>query len=208
MMVIRRFVKLVGILGMISSAYAQSEFEEIEVLDRPRFTLTDKFTFDLDVTFLPLDAYYKPILLEGSISYQFTDWVAFEPIRFGYSVYNHDTGFTDSLKAIAPAGTRIEDQKLKETKYKVGSSVFLNMLYSKSNWFNKLIAYHYWQIGAGFSYYELETEHQTALDLMMRVRFFLTESTTFNLRAGHSIGFSDKAPQNITFIGLGVGLAY
>jgi hypothetical protein len=184
------------------------EFERIEVLDKPRFTLKDKLTLDVDISFLPLDAYYKPVLLEVAANYQFNDFFQLEAIRVGLSMINFDTGFETSIESIIAPGQGIEEQALKTLRYRVSSSGFFNLLYSKSNFFNSAVAYHYWQVGGGFSYYDMKTANQIGLDLIMRVRFFLNERTTVNIRAGHTIGLNPDAPRNISFIGLGVGYAF
>ena len=192
-----------------SVVYAD-DFEKIEVLDKPRFTLKDKLTLDLDLTFLPLDAYYKPILLEVAANYQFTDFFQLEALRVGLSLLNHDTGLESGFESLIAAGKRIDDSQLvlKDLVYKVSSSGFFNLLYSKSNFFNSAVAYHYWQVGGGFSYYGMKNASQIGLDVIMRVRFFINERTTFNIRAGHTIGVKPDAPRNISFIGLGVGYAF
>jgi hypothetical protein len=199
---------LISTLIIQTASVAADEFEKIEVLDKPRFTLKDKLTLDLDLSFLPLDAYYKPVLLEVAANYQFNDFFQLEALRFGLSLINFDTGFEKSIESIIAPGQRIEDQALKTLRYRVSSAGFFNLLYSKSNFFNSAVAYHYWQIGGGFSYYDMKIEKQMGLDLIMRVRFFLDERTTFNIRAGHTIGLNPNAPRNISFIGLGVGYAF
>jgi len=191
---------------------AQDEFEAVEVLDSPRYSLTGKFTFDLDLTFLPLDGYVKPTMAEVAVSYQLNDFLAFEPLRVGYAFYNHDTGLKKSVDRAASvvAGRNVEtgESPLKDMRYHLGTAVFANLLYSKSNLFNTGIVYYYWQVGSGISYYDMDEKKQIGLDLQMRVRFFLNDRTTLNIRGGHTIGFKSDAPDNLTFLGVGVGLAF
>jgi hypothetical protein len=92
------------------------------------------------------------------------------------------------------------------------------MLYSKSNFFNMGVVYYYWQLGGGFSFYDMGNkkdaagkehyQHQQGVDLAMRIRFFINNHFTVNVRGGHTIGFSSDVPNNITFLSLGVGFAY
>jgi len=206
--------KLVLLLGVISSpVFAQDEFEEIKILDNPRYSLTDKFTLDVDLTFLPLDGYYKPIIAEAALNYQLNDLLAVEIARIGYSFYNHDTGLKKSIERKIQNETgnssyALEDQALADMRYHVGTAAYVNLLYSKSNFFNSAIVYHQWQLGSGISYYDMDKTSQMTLDLSMRVRFFLSEKVTLNIRGGHSIGFKSDAPRNLTFLGMGVGLAF
>jgi hypothetical protein len=201
-------LSLFSVLASSSFVFAESEFENLQVLDHPRYTLTNKFILDVGMNFLPLDAYYKPILLEGALSYQFTDLFSVEAIRAGYSLTNYDTGLTKSLEVSAPPGFQVADQDLKHLRFKVGSAAYFNLLYSKSNFFNQSVAYHYWQIGTGVTYFDMNTKSQIGLDLLMRVRFFMTENTTLNIQGGHTIGFKSGVPRNITNLGLGVGFAF
>lgn len=195
-----------------SRVFAQDEFETVEVLDRPRYSLTDKIVLDVDLTFLPLDGYVKPIFAEVAASYQLNDFFTIEPVRFGYAFYNHDTGLKKSVERAASASTgksvSIEESALANMRYHLASSAYVNLLYSKSNLFNTGVVYHYWQLGGGVSYYDMDKKNQIGLDLEMRVRFFLNDRTTFNIRGGHTIGFKTDAPDNMTFLGLGVGFAF
>lgn len=190
---------------------AQDEFEYVEVLDHPRYTLNDRLSFDAGFSFLPLDAYHKPMMFELAASYQFSDWIAIEIARFGYTIFNHDTGLNASVaQQIDPNNPNLENvsgQELEDLRFRAGSAAFLNLLYSKSNWFNTSIVYHYWQAGLGFSYWDMDKTSQTTADLLIRVRFFINNNFMFNFRVGHSIGFKSSAPKNISLIGLGGGFA-
>jgi hypothetical protein len=196
---------------LVSPANAQDEFEQVKVLDHPRFSLTDRFNVDLDFTFLPLDAYYKPLLIEGAISYQPVDWFSWEIGRFGYSLTNINSGLESTINALAtPRRVNDEDLKLKELQYHAASIGYINLLYSKSNFFNQSIVYYYWQLGSGVSYYRMKHGDQLGLDVAMRVRFFINNHISINLHGGDTVGFKDKSsgPKNIMFLGLGAGFAF
>lgn len=202
-------IALLGILVTLSAlatVYAQDDFEKVQVLDHPRYTLLDKIVLDVDFDFLPLDGYIKPLFVEAAMSYQWADFFSVEPIRIGYALYNHDTGLKKSLER--HFGQALEDSVLKKMRMMAGANVYLNLLYSKSNFFNKAVAYHYWQVGGGLIYYDMTRKKQVGMDLSMRVRFFISEQMTFNVRGGHSIGFNSDAPSNITHVGLGLGYAF
>lgn len=199
---------------------AQDRFEEVEVLEHPRFSLRERFVVDAELSFLPMDAHYKPILLDIAASYQIFDWLTLEPVRLGLSLHNHDTGLTGAFETtvqneLLDQGVENPDnfvlksgQDLKNLRYRLGSAGLLNMLYSKSNLFNLSVVYHYWQTGLGFSYYNMDKADQISLDLIMRVRFFINNNWILNLRGSHSFGFSQDAPQNISSLGFGGGYAF
>src|SRR5690606_11506192 len=129
-----------------SNLSAQDRFEKVEVLDHPRYSLNKRLVLDAEFTFLPLDAYYKPLLLDGALSFQFFDWFSWEVIRAGFPIYNHDTGLNATFESIVDneVNSRVDEedeieftnvggQQLKDFKYRLGSTAFLNLLYSKSN---------------------------------------------------------------------------
>lgn len=197
----------------INELHAQDEFEHVEVLDHPRYSLTGKLVLDLDLQILPLDGYIKPMMVDAALSYQFNDFFVIEPVRFGYSFYNHDTGLKKSIETEVQNKTGsknfgLADSTLKDMRYSLGGAAFVNILYSKSNLFNTGVVYHYWQVGGGVTYYDMDEKSQVGLDLAMRLRFFLNERTTFNVRGGHTIGFKTGAPDNITYLSLGVGFGF
>lgn len=194
------------------NAYAQDEFEEVKVLDHPKYSLTGRFSVDADIVYLPLDAYYKPILGEIAVSFQPVDWFSWEVGRFGYSLTNYDTGFYTIINnRLAGTGKEFDpnDPTLinKDLRFHASSTGYFNLLYSKSNFFNQAIVYHYWQLGTGVSYYDFKQKSQTALDIVLRARFFFHKHFMVQIRGGHSIGFNEDTPGNITFLGLGVGFA-
>ncbi len=199
-------------LGSWNSTMAQDEFEQVQVLDRPRYSLTRRADFVLDGSFLPLDGYYKPLMIEAGFNFQPFDWLSWEVGRFGWSFYNHNTGLGDSINNLlkSEGSTKtVSGLELKDTRFHASSTAFFNLLYSKSNFFNTRVVYYYWQIGSGVSYYDFQHgKTQTGLDLAMRIRFFINENYTFNVRGGHTLGFSSDVPNNITFLSLGVGFAF
>jgi len=198
---------IAAVLCLSSALFAQDEFEEVEILDHPKYTLKNRFVIDFDLEFLPLDSYYKPILLGGAFSYQITDLFSWEIARFAYSLSNLDTGLNASIATQTPGFTIANRQPLKTLRFQASSTALLNIFYSKSNFFNRGINYQYWQVGLGVSYFDMDIEKQYGLTLSLRIRFFISEHTMVNLRAGHTVGFTTDAPNQISFIGLGGGFA-
>lgn len=203
------FFCMFGCALIAKSILAQDEFEQVKVLDHPRYSLTDRVNLDADFTFLPLDGYYKPLLLEVAVSYQPVDWFSWEVARFGYSLVNIDSGLEGGINALAtPKRVADEDVLLKDMQMHFASTGYFNILYSKSNFFNQGVAYYYWQLGSGVSYYKMKHGKQIGTDIAMRVRFFLNDRFNLNLHGGDTIGFTSDGPKNIMFLGLGVGFAF
>lgn len=211
-----------------SDVFGQDEFERVQVLDNPRYSLNQRVHLDFELTYLPLDAYYKPVVADLALHYQFGDFLSWEVARFGYSITNYDTGLNATIASAAntqideiyrtqandvPASQRlsvgaITNNDLKDFKFRAGSALFANLLYSKSNFFNRAVVYHYWQAGLGASYWDFDREKQYGIDFIIRARFFLTEHLMTNIRIAHFFGFNSDAPQNIMSLGLGGGYAF
>ncbi len=213
------------LLVFSSPLIAQDRFERVEVLDHPRFSLNNRVVLDADLTFLPVDAYYKPLIADAVLSYQFSNWFSWEVVRAGFPIYNFDSGLNRSFesivneevkKAYEAAGQpeepvnfeNVSGQDLKNFKYRIGSMMFLNLLYSKSNWFNRKTVYHYWQAGLGGSFYDFGKKSQQSIDVAIRARFFLTEHLIFNIRIAQSIGLKSSTTRNMTQLGTGFGFAF
>jgi len=159
-----------------------------------------------------LDAFYKPLLLDVGLQYQLSDLISFDILRFGYSAINLNTGLQTSIEneVTKDIGRNVdlENRVFKDFRFRVSSDVYLNLLYSKSNFFNRKIVYHQWQVGGGLSYFDFKSKKQVAVDLAARVRFFIDNNWLFNINLGHSIGFNSGAPQQIMSIGIGGGFAF
>jgi len=196
-----------------TAVHSQDEFEYVEVLDEPHYSLTNRFHFDLELATLPLDAYYKPLLLEAAASYQFHELFSLEIIRFGFPFYVHDTGLNNQIAALVTAADPDNPQgsdtskELRDMRYRLSSTLFLNLLYSKSNWFNREIVYHFWQVGIGPSFADMKHAKQYGVDLTARVRFFLSNRWMLNMRGGMSFGFNSDAPSQMLFFSVGGGVA-
>ncbi|MDB5037594.1 MAG: hypothetical protein JWQ35_1122 [Bacteriovoracaceae bacterium] len=213
----RNILLSVSLLGTVFSfstkTYAQDEFEEVRALDHARYSLTKRIAVDADFTFLPIDAYYKPLLIEGAVSYQPADFFSWEIGRIGYSLTNINTGLDRSINnqfISVGSSLRVKEDELrmKDMRYHASSTAYFNLLYSKSNFFNKKVVYYYWQVGTGVSYYDFKHASQVGADLALRVRFFIDDHFSFSIRGGQTIGFKSSAPKNITFLGFGAGFAF
>jgi hypothetical protein len=209
-----RFLRVYGTCFLFifsTKILAQDEFEKVQVLESPRYSLLDRFVVDGDFSYLPLDAYFKPLLLEASVTYQPMDLFSWEIGRFGYSVLNYDTALRDNINAQLATVSQVvdpDDLHLERLRFRASSTAFLNLFYSKSNLLNRSVAYHQWAIGVGPSYYDMRSKSQMGVDLVMKVRFFIDDHFSVNIRGGHTIGFKDKVPKNITFLTLGAGFAF
>jgi len=186
------------------SLSAQDKYQDVKVVEDRHFSLTKRFFLDLDFSALPLDAYFKPLVVEGAIGYQFHDLWGWEVIRAGYSLSNFDTGLAKDIERDVDAKPRLPS--IENFRFKLASIPYVNLFYSKSNLLNLKVMYHQWQIGAGPSYYDMDGKNQFALDFVGRGRLLITEHVMLNLHVGYSLGFKSDASQHIMFLGVGAGV--
>lgn len=212
----KKFFRIIAILGFfpLSLLAQEGDFQAdpVRVLENPKYSLKEKFHIDLNLMNLPLDAYYKPLTAELAGSYQFNDFLTWEALRIGINMASIGTGLKSDIESQLPQGQNkltIEgSEDMKNLRYYMGSTAYLNLLYSKSNFFNRKIIYHQWQVGAGPTFVDMDEEKQFGLEFSVRVRFFIDDRFNANIRLGHSIGLTNDHQRNISFIGLGGGIAF
>ena len=186
-----------------SSLYAQ---DAVKVVESYRYSLKDRVTIDFGVSSLPLDAFKKPLQVDLGVSYQFSDFFTWDVVNAGYTFLNFDTGLKSDIED--QTEVEVDEGSIKDLSFRVSSRGYLNLLYSKSNWFNRGIVYHLWQVGTGATYFHMGKKKQIGADLVVRGRFFLSDHVTFNVTAGHSIGIRSSGPRGIMNVGLGFSYAF
>jgi hypothetical protein len=201
-----RYFYFILLIFNIGTVYAD-EFDKVKVLEDRAYSRNKRFSLDVGVNNLPLDAYYKPVIVEAAGSYQFNDQLIWEFARAGYSIVNFNTGLE---KDIRDRTSYLYDPPpvMKKARLVAGSTMYWNFLYGKSNFFNHRILYHQWQVGGGISYYDLTRKSQIAASLALKVNFFINNRYSIYLKGGHDIGLLSGAPRNISHLGIGSGYAF
>ena len=199
---------LVFVAVSLSSLQAAEDiFEKARVLDHPRYPVSEKWTASAGFSWLPLDPYFKPILLEAAVSYHFSDFYGWEIARAGFSIWNFDTGLEDSIEI--QSNTTIQSGLyFNDAQFKVGTSGLVHLLYSKSNFLNRSIVYHYWTLGLGPSLVYCKNKNFLGLEASALVNFFLASQATLQLRGAYMLGFSGTQGINIVSLGAGGGWVF
>lgn len=111
------------------------------------------FEFDpLVIGTMPLDAFYKSYYLAGAVSVHFTDYLAWQVARGGYS-FNVTTGLRDQLErdfAVLPT-------QFDEINWFVGTDLMLSPFYGKTAVLNTWVIHYeaYFLIGASLFKYSV-----------------------------------------------------
>lgn len=209
-----------GALFLILSVPIRAQ-ESARVVESYRYSFENRFVMDIGLSALPLDAFRKPVQVDLGLSYQFTEFFTWDILNAGYTFFNADTGLKGKIEREASnnaSQVTVNEGSLKDLSLRLSSRGYLNLLYSKSNWFNRGIVYHLWQVGAGISHFSIEDgklisfkERIITADLNLRGRFFINDQMTFNVTAGYSARLpklSTGGPMGIMNVGLGLSYGF
>jgi outer membrane beta-barrel protein len=183
-----------------TAAAAEQEVDDtgkVEAIQNRMYKMGQEI--DVAVGFLPWDAFYKGVTAEGSYTLHFSDVIAWEIARFGYSV-NFDTGLKNQLLNLGVQPTAFSEVQLFAT-----SSLVWSPIYFKAAFSNSSVAHgeFYFLVGGGA--FDLKTGSsssvQPAVDAGLGVRFFLTQviSLRFEGRENLLIASSLTSVVDLTF---------
>jgi hypothetical protein len=196
------------LIGGMSGASAQ---DKVKVVESYRYSFQDRIALDVGFSSLPLDAFRKPLQFDLGISTQLSELFTWDLLNVGVTVFNFDTGLKSKIEDDASNSSSmvsVDEGSIRDLSLRFSTRGYLNLLYSKSNWFNRGIVYHLWQVGSGVSYFHMGDSKQVAIDLNIRGRFFLNDDVTFNVTAGHSLGVLNGASRGIMNVGMGFSYAF
>lgn len=193
---------------------AQDHGGTVGVIDEHRYSLTGRFTLDLQLAMLPLDAFFKPLTVDAGLSYQLSDHFSWEFARFGYSFANQDSGLIGFIENNLEDHEFEGDPITRHTRYYASSQLYFNLLRGKSNLFNRAIIYHTLQVGGGPIYFNYKDDYQVGANASLKARFFISKMFSLISRAEHSYGFREDnstnryIPKNNTILGVGLGISF
>lgn len=196
---------------LILSFEVASAQDKVKVVESYRYSFQDRISLDVGISSLPLDAFRKPIQFDLGVSAQFSEFFTWDVLNVGVTLHNFDTGLKGKIENDASntsSTVSVDEGSIKDLTLRFSTRGYLNLLYSKSNWFNRGIVYHLWQVGSGVSYFHMGNSKQVGIDLNIRGRFFIDDNVTFNVTAGHSIGLLNDAARGIMNVGLGFSYAF
>jgi hypothetical protein len=184
------------------------EYDKVKVLEDRQFNVDKKYSFHLGIEHLPMDAYYKPLVLDIGGSYRINDHFIWEVAHFGWSLSNLNTGLQKDIETQTNGYRYDPPPVMKKFRFDTGSKIYWDFLYGKSNFTNRKVIYHQWLLGGGFNYFYMTRKSQIAAEVSLKVNFFVSEHYSIFIRGAHNIGFLKGAPKNITVLGLGAGFSF
>lgn len=191
---------------LFTNIQAQSDdvFERAQVLDNPRYPLQKRFMGDLGISWLPQDSFYKPIFVEATGTYSWSDFWGVEA-RAGYILTANGTGLQAQLEKETGQKVETEGVLYKDAQMKLGASALMHFFYSKSNFFNRAIVYHFWSLGLGPAFLKTEKKSQFGAEASLLVRVVLWERSMLNLRFAYMRGFQSGLAKDVISVGMGAG---
>jgi outer membrane beta-barrel protein len=117
-------------------AWAQTEELEnpgtINAVQERLFRMDHELTLGVGV--LPIDAFYKGLMVQAGYTYHFSDYFAWQIIRAAYS-FNFGTGLQSQLER----DFGVQPTAFQEVQYFGGSDLVWTPLYGKGSWLNRTV---------------------------------------------------------------------
>ncbi len=156
---------------------------------------------ELAATLLPYDAFYKGLAPTASYTFHFSDTLAWEVFRIGYSV-DFDTGLKQQLLQLGAQPTQFE-----QTQLFVTSNVMYSPLYVKGTLANKSVVHGegYLLLGGG-AFDETDGFHP-APDAGLGARLFLSRAFSLRLEVRDAVILDSKLTNSVD-VNLGIALNF
>lgn len=156
-----------------AAEYQPDDVGEVEAIQNRTYHLGQEF--DLSLSLMPYDAFYKSIAPEGAYSFHFSDVIAWEAIRFGYGL-NFDTNLKTQLLSLGAQATSFEEVQLF-----LASNVVWSPAYFKAALWNHYVIYGEFYGVLGAAAFQTTLAWRPAPDVGLGGRIFLNK--TLSLKA-------------------------
>jgi len=165
---------------------------------------------DAGLGILPLNAFSKGVLLEGGVTYHFTNMFAWEIAQGGYVVANLDTGLKNQLLQ----NFGVQPTELSRANFLAGSNFVFTPFYGKLAGLNRSVDHIeiFFPIGVTLAGYQNSSNSvQGGLDLGFGLRWFLGPHTSLRIDARDYLltpGFSNFSLTNELLFAVGLSVAF
>lgn len=161
------------------------------------------------VGLLPLNAFSKGVLAEGSVTYHFSNVWAWEIAQGGYVLANLDTGLKDQLLN----NFGVQPTQLSRDVFLVSSNLVFTPFYGKLAGLNRGISHVevFFPIGPALGRYEDPAAWQKGMDVGLALRWFLGTQVSVRLDTRDYLlfeSFSGFSLTNELLVSLGISVAF
>jgi outer membrane beta-barrel protein len=186
---LRRFLAHCLTLATVTAAVTVSSAARADDIDtRPVETYVVQerlFRLGLEVNaglgLLPLNAFDKGLMVEGSVAYHFSNLWAWEVIQGGYVIANVDTGLKQQLLD----NFGVQPTELSTMDFLLSTNILITPFYGKLAGLNRSVNHIeiYFPIGLAVAHYQDPAAYQGGPDLGLGLRWFLGTRTSIRLDA-------------------------
>ena len=190
----KRVLALGLLLGSLVASAQGSDLENpgsVSAIQQRPYSMSFEFN-PVVIGTLPLDAFYKSYYLAGSVVVHFSDVLAWQVGRGGYS-FNVSTGLREQLETKFGVLPTAND----EINWFVGSDVMLKPFYGNTSVLNSWVLHYeaYFLIGASLFKYTVGG-FQPGVNLGGGIRVFQTKYVSYRLDISDSIVFNSRLKVN------------
>ena len=164
---------------------------------------------DAGVGLLPLNAFDKGLMIDGSVTWHFSSVWAWEIAQGGYVVANLDTGLKNQLLD----NFGVQPTQLSTNQFLASTNLVFTPFYGKLAGLNRSVNHVevFFPIGLALGRYENPGEFQQGADLGLGLRWFLGTHTSLRLEARDYLlfqSFKDFGLTNELLFSLGLSVAF
>jgi outer membrane beta-barrel protein len=205
---------VVAVVASIALCHPAHAEEDVDTKRVETFVVQERLfrvglELDAGLGILPLNAFSKGVMVEGGVTYHFTNMLAWEIAQGGYVVGNLDTGLKDQLLQ----NFGVTPTELSRATFLVGSNFVFTPFYGKLAGLNRSVSHVelFFPIGITLAGYENPGKVQEGIDLGVGLRWFLGPHTSLRVDARDYLltpGFSNFSLTDELLFAVGLSVAF
>ena len=206
-------VAALSVMALLSASRVARADDDVDTREVQTYVVQERlFRLGLElnagVGLLPLNAFSKGVLAEGSVTYHFSNVWSWEIAQGGYVLANIDTGLKDQLLN----NFGVQPTQLSRDVFLVSSNLVFSPFYGKLAGLNHGISHVevFFPIGPAIGRYEDPAAWQKGGDVGLALRWFLGQQVSLRLDARDYILFENITTglTNEILISLGISVAF
>jgi len=207
-------VAALSMLAVLSAGRIASADDDVDTREVETYVVQERlFRLGLELNaglgLLPLNAFDKGIMAEGSVTWHFSNVWAWEIAQGGYVIANADTGLKDQLLN----NFGVQPTQLSRDTFLVSSNLVFTPFYGKLAGLNRGISHVevFFPIGPALGRYEDPDAWQYGADVGLGLRWFLGTQISVRLETRDYLlfqTFSNFSLTNELMVTLGLSVAF
>jgi outer membrane beta-barrel protein len=182
---LRRFLAITTVAIAVTACPA-ARADDIDTRPVETYVVQERlFRLGLEVNaglgMLPLNAFSKGLMAEGSVAYHFTNLWSWEVVHGGYVIANIDTGLQQQLLD----NFGVQPTELSRMDFLLSSNILITPFYGKLAGLNRSVNHIeiFFPIGIAVAHYQDPAAYQGGPDVGLGLRWFLGPHTSLRVDA-------------------------